>query len=81
MLGFEQKQYPQSLTVARCLCSTREVGRGTAMFLCCFVPVDFIGFLGCFAGMCVRLTSVRNGDEDVVLIKENSRYSLERCRP
>lgn len=32
------------------------------MFFCCFVPVDFVCFLGCFAGMSVRLTSVRNGE-------------------
>ena len=81
MLGFEQKQHSQSLTIACCLCSAREIGCSTAMFLCCFVPVYFIGFLCCFASMGVRLTSVRNGDEDVVLIKENSRYSLGQCRP
>lgn len=62
MLGLEQKQYSQCLTVACGLGCAREVGSSTAMFVCCFVPVDFVCFLGCFAGMGVRLTSVRNGE-------------------
>jgi hypothetical protein len=81
MLGFKQKQYSQSLAITRCLCSAGEIGCSTAMFFCCLIPVDFVGFLGCSTGMGVRLTSVRNGDQDVMLIKENSRYSLGRCRP
>lgn len=81
MLSFEEEEHSQSLAVACGLCCAREIGRSTAMFLCCLVPVDFVGFLGCFASMGVRLTSVRNGKVDVVLIKENSRYSLGRCRP
>jgi hypothetical protein len=62
MLGLEQEQYSQSLTVASGLCCTGEVGCSTAMFFCCFVPVDFVGFLGRFTGMGVRLTSVRDGE-------------------
>jgi len=62
MLGLEQKQYSQSLAVACGLRRAREVGCSTAMFFCCFVPVDFVCFLGCFAGMGVRLTSVRDGE-------------------
>lgn len=62
MLGLEQKQYSQSLAVACGLCCAREVSSSTAMFFCGFVPVDFVCFLGCFAGMGVRLTSVRNGE-------------------
>ena len=81
MLGLEQKQYSQSLTVAGGLCCARVVGCSTAMFLCCFVPVDFLSLLGCFASMCVRLTSVRNGDVVVLLIKGNLRYLRVRCRP
>jgi len=81
MLSFEEEQYPQSLTVACGLGRAREVGCSTAMFFCCFVPVDFVCFLGCFASMGVRLTSVRDGDVVVMLIKGNSRYLLGRCRP
>jgi hypothetical protein len=62
MLGLEQEQYSQSLAVACGLCCTREVGSSTTMFFCCFVPVDFVCFLGCSAGMGVCLTSVRNGE-------------------
>ena len=62
MLGLEQKQYSQCLTVACGLGCAREVGSSTAMFSCCFVPVDFVCFLRCFAGMGVRLTSVRSGE-------------------
>ena len=60
MLSFEQEQYSQSLTVACGLCCAGEIGCSTAMFFCCLVPVDFVGFLGCFTRMGVRLTSVRN---------------------
>ena len=82
MLSFEEEQDSQSLTVACGLCCTGEVGCSTAVFFCCFVPVDFVGFLGCFAGMGVRLTSVRGGEILTgVLIKGNSRYLLGRCRP
>lgn len=81
MLSLEQKQYSQSLTVACGLCCTGEAGCSTAMFFCCFVPVDFVCFLGCFAGMGVRLTSVRDGEILFVLIKGNSRYLLGRYRP
>ena len=81
MLGLEQKQDSQRLAVACGLCGAREVGGGTAMCFCCFVPVDFFCFLGCFASMRVRLTSVRNGDVVVMLIKGNSRYLLGRHRP
>lgn len=81
MLSFEEEQYSQSLTIACGLCGAREVGRSTAMFFCCFVPVDFVCFLGCFASMGVRLTSVRDGDVVVMLVKGNSRYLLGRCRP
>lgn len=81
MLSLEQKQYSQSLTIACGFGRAREVGRSTAMFFCCFVPVDFVRFLSCFARMGVRLTSVRNGDVVVMLIKGDSRYLLGRCRP
>ena len=60
-MSLEQKQYSQSLAIACGFGRAREVGSSTAMFFCCFVPVDFVGFLGCFASMGVRLTRVRDG--------------------